>query len=178
MAFTEIPSITVTCEDGSEDIYVGLNPNPLGDGNVEAFVDCFQTAAEEASEDCYDIPVEMILAQWGGESLWASGKTQCINQNWGNIIYSNSQNPPGNIGEGDGGWAKFDGLYKWAAGYLKKSSYYSSLVKYLQRCQRIGTSPKAKTCARYIANAGYGGCDHDAYYDGLVSWIKTVNKYL
>lgn len=175
-----IPTSSVKCCDDSTDIYVDMNPNPAGLGNVQAFVDCFKHAAEFASTECYGLPVNLILAQWGGESGWASGKIQKDNQNWSNIIYTSSSNPPGCIGKGVGKWAKFEGMKKHAEGYARffiVNSRYSSLIDYLKDCQDKGINPDADKCARYIADAGYGGPDHDGYYNSLKRWMATLAKY-
>ncbi len=175
-----IPASPVKCSDNSGDVYVDVNPNPAGLGNVEAFAECFKGAAERASSICCGLPVNLILAQWGGESGWASGRLQRNNQNWSNIIYTGPSNPPGNIGKGIGNWAKFEGMMKHAegyAGFFIVNPRYSQLIDYLKYCRDSGVRPDADRCARYIADAGYGGPGHDGYYNGLHSWMSTLARH-
>jgi len=179
MFMQAIPTSTVTCSDGSTDTYVGINPNTSSGDKVQAFVNCFKSAAQYASNICAGLPVKLILAQWGGESGWATGSSQKSNQNWSNIVYANSNNPPGNSGSGIGGWAKFCGRTKHAYGYgyFFQKDYnprYSELMDYLGFCLLKGVTPSETGCARYIADAGYGGSDHDAYYNNLVAWMNTL----
>ena len=175
-----IPKLSIKCRDNSGDIYVDINPNPAGQGNVEAFAECFGYAASYAASICYGLPVNMILAQWGGESGWASGKLQRNNQNWSNIIYTEPSKPPSNVGKGIGNWAKFEGMMKHAEGYGKffiVNPRYSLLINYLKYCQAQSTLPDADKCARFIADAGYGGPDHGSYYDSLHSWMSTLARH-
>jgi len=112
---------------------------------------------------------------WGGESGWATGSTQNSNQNWSNMIYTSSENPVGNIGKGKNGWAKFEGRKKHAVGFANffiNNSRYSDLIKYLKDTK----TPDVDTCISYIANAGYGGADHDAYAETVKSWVSTLVK--
>ena len=183
--YIDIPTKKVVCKDGSEDVWVDLNPNKLGNGNIEAFVTCFKEAAKLSSSECLQLPVNMILAQWGIESLWGGYYIQVENQNWGNIIYSNPDNPIGNIGEGVKGWAKFEGMYKWAksyAGYLMHSSYYSDLREYLYNCESGDDILSGVRCARIIADSPYfeptENKTSDDYFNDLVSAMKSVGKYL
>lgn len=173
-----IPTSTVTCSDGSTDTFVGINPNTNSGDRVQAFANCFVSAAQYASNICAGLPVKLILAQWGGESGWATASLQEGNQNWSNIIYTNSSNPPGNCGEGSHNWAKFCGRTKHAYGYgyffqTEYNPRYSSLMDYLGWCQLKGDTPSETACASYIANAGYGG-DPTTYYNNLVAWMNTL----
>lgn len=172
MAAKAIPTLSVTCGT-VKDTNVGLNPNSNADDKVQAFVDAFLSAAKSASSNCHHLPVKLILGLWGGESGWATGSTQKNNQNWANMMYASSSNPPGNIGKGTNGWAKFCGVNTFAAGFagfLKNNSRYSNLITYLKNTK----NPDANTCAKYMADAGYGGSDHQAYYNLLVSYMKTL----
>jgi len=180
MSKKAIPTNTVTCTDGSTDTYIGINPNTNTDDKVQAFVDCFKSAASIASSICYNLPVKLILAQWGGECGWATGSTQKSNQNFSNLGYNSATNPVGNIGQGKNGWAKFEGRGKHTQGYAYwfiNNSRYSSLITYLEYCKRTYASPDASVCASTIANAGFGGSDHDAYYQNLVSWMNTLTNH-
>ncbi len=180
MAKTAIPTTKVTCKDGTTDYSVGINSNTNADDKVQAFVDCFKGVANNASSTCHGLPLKLILAQWGGESGWATGSTQKSNQNFSNMVYTSSTNPVGNIGSGLKGWAKFEGRYKHAIGYAYffiNNSRYASLIGYLQYCEASHATPDADTCARNIADAGFGGSDHDAYYSSLVSWMKTLANH-
>lgn len=179
MAMQPIPTSPVTCSDGTTDTFVGLNPNTDPNDKVQAFVNCFSSSANDASSLCLNLPPKLILAQWGGESGWATGNTQKTNQNWANLSYTNKNNPPGNEGSGVGGWAKFCGRAKHAFGYANffhkdVNPIYSELIDYLSWCQLKGIIPSEYTCARFIADAGYGGSDHDGYYNKLVSWMDTL----
>lgn len=170
----------VNCSDGTVDTFVEVNKN-LNDANdkVQAFVDAFRDAAEKASGLCYGLPQKVILAQWGEESGWATGTTQRNNQNWANMMYTSSTNPVGNVGKGTGGWAKFEGINKYSTGYGKffvNNSRYSELIAYLKDCQKNNIEPVVNTCIRYIANAGYGGADHDGYYNHVVACVSTLEK--
>lgn len=177
-----IPIAMITCSDGTADYRVGVNTNSAAADKVQAFVDCFKSVAQYVSTNCSDLPVILILAQWGGESGWATGTTQKHNQNWSNLGYTNSNNPPGNIGTGIQGWAKFEGLNKYALGYARffhqdLNPRYSDLMSYLAFCKQKGTAPSDTGCARYIADAGFGGTDHDDYYNKLCSWIDTIRRH-
>ena len=183
--YIDIPTQKVVCQDGSEDVWVGLNPNERGNGNVEAFVACFKKAAKLSSSECLQLPVNMILAQWGIESLWGGYYLQVENQNWGNIIYSSLDNPIGNIGKGLGGWAKFEGVYKWAkgyAGYLMNSSHYSDLREYLYNCESGDDILSGVRCARILADSPYfeptEDKTRDDYFNDLVGAMDSVNRYL
>ncbi|MBE9914229.1 hypothetical protein G8C92_09320 [Paenibacillus donghaensis] len=172
MAMKDIPTTSVKCGTVS-DTNVGLNPNTDANDKVQAFVNAFKGVASTASSDCYSLPGKLILGLWGGESGWATGSTQNNNQNWANMTYTSSTNPPGNTGSGSGGWAKFCGRSTFAtgfSGFLKNNSRYSDLITYLKGTK----SPDASKCARYIADAGYGGSDHDAYYNLLVAYMSTL----
>ncbi|SIR50468.1 Mannosyl-glycoprotein endo-beta-N-acetylglucosaminidase [Paenibacillus sp. RU4T] len=173
MPLTAIPTTSVTCGT-TTDTKVSLNPNTdTADHWVQAFVDCFSGAAATASSNCYNLPVKLILALWGGESAYGKNSTQQANQNWANMTYTSSTNPPGNTGSGTGGWAKFCGRNTFAtgfAGFLKNNTPYKDLITYLK-----GTSsPNENTCARYLADAGYGGSNHDAYYTSLTDWMYSI----
>lgn len=172
MALKPIPTSSVTC--GSvKDTNVGLNANTIADDKVQAFVDVFKSAASSASSNCHNLPGKLILGLWGGESGWATGSTQKDNQNWVNMVYTSASNPPGNTGSGKNGWAKFCGRNSFAtgfAGFLKNNSRYSKLITYLKE----NSSPDAEKCARFIADAGYGGSDYDAYYQLLVGYMSTL----
>lgn len=179
-SYLTIPTKKVYLTGGGTDTYVELNPNAPGDGNVRAFCAMFKGAAETVKTNCNDLPINVTLAIWGGESLWAAGTTQRDNQNWGNIIYSSSKNPPNNIGKGTGGWAKYPGKTTYAkgfAGYLKLSTY-KSLTEYLTYCKSRGETPESDTCLREIANSGYNGSDADSWYKGMVSFKKSVDTAL
>ncbi|SMF78016.1 Mannosyl-glycoprotein endo-beta-N-acetylglucosaminidase [Paenibacillus uliginis N3/975] len=172
MAVTAIPTSSAKCGT-TTDTNVGLNPNTNANDKVQAFADAFSSAASTASSNCHNLPGKLILGLWGGESGWATGNTQKNNQNWANMTYTNDSNPPGNIGKGSNGWAKFCGRNTFAtgfAGFLKNNSRYSDLIKYLKET----SSPDANSCAKYIADAGYGGSDHKAYYDLLVGYMSTL----
>ena len=185
MALIAIPTTTVTCTDGTTDSYVGLNPNTDSDYKVQAFVDCFKDVAINASSICYNLPIKLVLAQWVGECGWATGSSQKANQNFSNMVYSSPTNPVGNIGKGMGGieslsWAKFEGKSKHATGYghfFINNSRYASLISYLQYCQLQHSIPDASVCANTIANAGFGGSDHKAYYENLIAWMKTIDNH-
>lgn len=173
MAIQPIPTSINSCIGGDTDIYVGVNPNTNSGDKVQAFVNCFRNAAQESSSLCYGLPTRLILAQWGGESGWATGTTQKTNQNWANLVYTSSSNPPGNSGSGVGGWAQFCGRSRFSYGYGRffiVNSRYSALINYLNNT----SSPSSNTCARYIADAGFGGSDHDAYYNQLIAWMNTL----
>lgn len=176
----KIPIIlkTVNCNDGTVDTFVEVNKNTTNaNDKVQAFVDVFRNAANKASTLCYGLPQKVILAQWGGESGWATGALQRNNQNWANIVYTSSTNPVGNVGKGTNGWAKFEGINKFSTGYGKffvNNSRYSGLITYLKNCQNNNIEPAVNTCIRYIADAGYGGADHDEYYDSFVGWVSTL----
>lgn len=175
MAKQEIPKTKVTCTDGTTDYNVGLNPNTNTDDKVQAFVDAFKSCDTTAQNTCYGLPRKLILAMWGGESGWATGSTQKKNQNWSNMIYTSSSNPVGNIGEGTSGWAKFEGRSKHAnafAYFFINNFRYASLISYLKDTD----APDINTCISYIANAGYGGSDHDAYAKTVKSWVSTLEK--
>lgn len=179
MAKIAIPTNYVTCTDGSTDTYVGINPNTNADDKVQAFVDCFRAAAASASSVCYGLPLKFILAQWGGESGWASSSLQQSNQNWVNMMYVSPSNPVGNIGAGNAGWAKFEGINKFAHAYAYffiNNSRYGKLITYLRQCENEGNIPVVNTCARYIADAGFGGADHDKYYNELLNYISTLEN--
>lgn len=172
MAKTPITLTSVTCSDGSKDNIVGLNPNSNADDKVQAFVDAFRSVATAASATC-KIPRKLILAMWGGESGWATGNTQYSNQNWSNMVYTNSSNPVGNIGSGEKGWAKFEGRAKHANGFayfFLNNSRYASLIDYVTNT----SSPDIDTCIKYIAEAGYGGSDSDAYIKLVQSWVSPL----
>lgn len=169
-----IPTKSVKCGDVS-DTNIGLNPNKDANEKVQAFVDAFKSAASTASSDCHSLPGKLILALWGGESGWATGSTQNKNQNWANMIYTNSNNPPGNNGKGTNSWAKFCGVNTFAkgfSGFLKNNSRYSGLIKYLKETK----NPDVDKCAQYIADAGYGGADADKYYKELQGYMSTLCK--
>ena len=179
MAKVAIPTRTVKCKDGSTDVYVELNSNSNADDKVQAFVDCFKGVAETARDICYGLPIKFILAQWGGESGWGSSRLQQSNQNWVNMMYASASNPVGNIGKGENGWAKFEGRGKFANGYAHffiNNSRYSDLIYYLKNCQNNGASPNINTCARHIADAGFGGANHDQYYNELLAYISTLEN--
>ena len=175
MSKTAITLTKVTCTDGTTDYNVGINPNTNADDKVQAFVDAFKSVAKTASGTCHGLPTKLILAMWGGESGWATGSTQNSNQNWSNMTYTSETNPVGNIGKGKNGWAKFEGRKKHANGFANffiNNSRYSDLIKYLK-----GTSsPDVDTCISYIANAGYGGSDHEAYIKTVKGWVSTIVK--
>ncbi len=173
MAKQAIPLTEVICTDNSTDYEVGYNPNNDPNDKVQAFVDTFRQAAVGASGMCYNLPIKVILGMWGGESGWATGPTQLQNQNFANMTYTSSSNPVDNIGEGVGGWAKFEGLYKHARGFayfFRNNSRYADLISYLQST----SSPDADTCITYIANAGYGGSDHAAYAAAVRGYVSTL----
>ena len=175
MAKKEITLTKVVCQDGTIDYKVGINPNTNADDKVQAFVDAFRASAMNAHTSCYGLPRKLILAIWGGESGWATGSTQSSNQNWSNMIYSNSSNPVGNIGKGVNGWAKFEGRGKHAFAFAKffvNNSRYSELISYLKRTD----APDIDTCITYIAKAGYGGTDSDAYIKKVKDWVYTLEK--
>lgn len=176
MAPKAIPTSSVTCGT-TKDTKVGLNPNKDNPGNwVQAFVDCFEGAAETASSNCYNLPVKLILALWAGESAYGKNSTQQENQNWANMIYTSTTNPPGNIGKGKNGWAKFCGRSTFAAGFagfLKNNTPYKDLITYLKGTK----SPDEEKCARYLADAGYGGDDHDKYYNDLIGYMAAICKH-
>lgn len=172
MAVKVIPTEPANC-DGRRDTYVELNPNSTASDRVQAFVDTFKRAAEDASDECYGLPVKLILAMWGGESGWATGETQRDNQNWSNMKYVSASNPPGNLGKGTKGWAIFCGRTSHAeafANFFIVNSRYSDLIDYLQST----SSPSPTKCLRYIADAGYGGSDHDYYYDVVKGYMDTL----
>ncbi|MGE5381599.1 MAG: glucosaminidase domain-containing protein [Methylocystaceae bacterium] len=178
-----IPTVSVNCVDGARDTYVGLNPNINTDEKIQAFVDCFITDAQYASSNCSGLPIRLILAQWGGESGWGTGKTQKDNQNWSNMLYTNINNPSGNSGRGTGsqGWARFSGRQKHAHGYAyffhkEYNPRYSDLMEYLETCETKLIAPDEYVCARYIADAGYGG-EPDQYYQDLVDYMETLNAH-
>lgn len=161
--------------DGVRDTFVDLNPNTNANDRVQAFVDAFKRVARDASDECYGLPIEVILAMWGGESRWASDKTQRDNQNWSNMKYVSRSNPPGNIGEGVRGWAAFLGRSAHAEAFgkfFKVNSRYSQLIDYLKST----SNPRPERCIRYIADAGYGGSDHDKYYDEVIGYLETLRK--
>jgi len=177
-----IPTSTVTCSDGSIDTYVGINSNISSGDRVQAFVNCFKHFAQYASNICAGLPVKLILAQWGGESGWATGSTQKHNQNWSNIVYANANNPPGNNGSDIRGFAKFCGLTKHAYGYgcFFQKTYnprYAELMDYLAFCRPQGIIPSETACARYIADAGYGGGNPDGYYHWLMAMMNTLCRH-
>ena len=175
MAKVALALTKVTCADGTTDYNVGLNPNTNADDKVQSFVDAFKSVGNTASSTCHGLPLKLILAMWGGESGWATGSTQNSNQNWSNMIYTSSENPVGNIGNGKIGWAKFEGRKKHAVGFANffiNNSRYSDLIKYLKNTK----TPDVDTCISYIANAGYGGADHDAYAETVKSWVSTLVK--
>jgi hypothetical protein len=164
------------------DLKVGINPNTNSSDKVNAFVNCFLSGARTANTVCLGLPIKLILAQWGGESGWATGQNQYSNQDWANMAYINSSNPPGNIGSGALGFAKFYGLITFSGGYgnffqKNVNPRYSDLIDYLVWCQVNGSTPSEYTCAQLIANDGYGGSDHTGYYNDLVSWMNTVHNY-
>lgn len=175
MAKQSIELTRVVCTDGEIDYRVGINPNTDANDKVQAFVDAFRSVAGTAEIICYGFPVKLSLAMWGGESGWATGATQNENQNWSNMIYTSPTNPEENIGEGKGGWAKFEGRRKHARGFANffiNNSIYSGLISYLQST----SSPDINTCIDYIANAGYGGSEHEEYAATIRSWVSTLEK--
>lgn len=177
MSLVNIPTTNVTCSDGTTDVTVGINPNSNTDDKVQAFVNAFKTVAQTASNTCYGLPVVVILAMWGGESGWATATTQNSNQNWSNMGYNSATNPVGNIGQGIGGWAKFEGRKKHANGFaywFRNNSRYSGLISYLQACQSGHVTPDRNVCVDYIANAGYGGSNHTEYANRVKGWITTL----
>ena len=120
--------------------------------------------------------MKLILAMWGGESGWATGDTQKTNQNWSNMIYTSASNPVGNIGRGTNGWAKFEERKKHAnafAYFFINNSRYSDLIAYLKST----SNPNINTCISYIANANYGGSDHEAYANLVNSWVSTLTRH-
>ncbi|GED28048.1 hypothetical protein BAG01nite_41500 [Brevibacillus agri] len=134
-----------------------LNPNSTAPDRVQAFVDTFKRAAEDASDECYGLPVKLILAM-GGRVRLGNWTTQRDNQNWSNMKYVSSTNPPGNLGKGKNGWAVFCGRTSHAksfANFFIKNARYSGLIDYLQ----FTNSPSPTKCLRFIADAGYGGAD-------------------
>jgi hypothetical protein len=174
MASKPIPTEPVKV-DGVRDTYVDLNPNTDPNDKVQAFVDAFKRVAEDASDECYGLPVEVILAMWGGESGWGTSKTQRNNQNWSNMKYVSSSNPPGNYGKGEGGWAAFIGRSTHANSFgrfFKENNRYSALINYLKSTN----NPSSEKCIRYIADAGYGGSDHDQYYDEVMGYLETLRR--
>lgn len=56
--------------------------------------------------------------------------------------------------------------------FFINNSRYSDLIKYLKNTK----TPDVDTCISYIANAGYGGADHDAYAETVKSWVSTLVK--
>ncbi|MEJ8547349.1 glucosaminidase domain-containing protein [Brevibacillus borstelensis] len=175
MAYKAIPTEPVKI-DGVRDTYVGINPNTNGDDKIRAFIDAFKRVAEDASDDCYGLPVDLILAMWGGESGWSKNETQVNNQNWSNMSYVDSSYPVGNIGEGEDGWAAFPGRKTHGKAFSRflKGDRYSKLTNYLKNT----ADPDSKKCARYIADAGYGGSNHDRYYKEVIDYLDSVRKRL
>lgn len=182
--FITIPSKVVTCSDGKKDRYVEINTNPAGAPRVRAFIDMFLGSAESASNNCYGLPVNVILTIWGGESLWAADDVHWTNQNWGNLGYNSSNNPVGNIGKGIGGFAKFEGRNKFAkgfAGFLTYGSNYKDLIDYLKQCQQQSKKPIEDRCFYLIAHGGYNGKDPvyiDQWYNGMLGFLVTLEKYI
>ncbi|MFB0828185.1 glucosaminidase domain-containing protein [Brevibacillus laterosporus] len=172
MALKSIPTKSVKV-DGVRDTYVDLNPNTNANDKVQAFVDAFRRVAQDASDDCYGLPVEVILAMWGGESEWASKKLQRDNQNWSNMKYVSGSNPPGNYGKGDKGWAYYIGRSTHAKSFGKffqNNARYSKLIDYLKNTDQ----PNSKKCIRFISDAGYGGGDQ--YYDEVIDYLDTLRR--
>ncbi|GED60089.1 glucosaminidase domain-containing protein [Brevibacillus formosus] len=162
--------------DGIVDTHVGYNPNSRGDDKIRAFIDAFEGVARRTRDACYGLPVELILAMWGGESGWSKKDIQVENQNWSNMMYVDSTYPEGNIGEGINGWAVFPGRSTHGEAFADflQGKRYSKLIDYLK-----GTNnPKSEKCARYIADAGYGGTNHDKYYDEVIDYLESVRKRL
>lgn len=178
MAKIAIPTKQVTCQDGTKDLYVSANTNTTADERVQAFVDLFRSYAETASATCYNLPVKFILTQWGGESLWASARTQQQNQNWVNMSYGSPTNPVGNIGQA-GKWAIFEGINKHAVAYaqfLIKNSFYTEFINYLKDCQKTNKEPDIYECIRLIAYSGFGGTPYEEYEDELLGYLATLEK--
>lgn len=175
MAKQPIPMKLVTCTDGTQDIHVGLNTNTNPDDKVQAYVDAFRDVAQAASTMCYNLPLKLILAIWGCESGWATATMQYNNQNWANMIYTSSSNPPSNIGKGQNGWAKFEGKCKFSigfAGFFMVNPRYSALITYLNAA---GTAADIQVCLHHIANAGYGG-DPAKYIEDVNACITTLEN--
>lgn len=59
MAIQPIPTSINSCIVGDTDIYVGINPNTDPGDKVQAFVNCFQNAAQESSSLCYGLPAKL-----------------------------------------------------------------------------------------------------------------------
>ena len=86
----------------------------------------------------------------------------------------------GNIGSDSSGFAKFEGKDKHAnafAYWFRNNDRYSGLISYLQACQKGYTTPDRNICINYIANAGYGGDDHEAYAALARLWLSTLLRH-
>lgn len=175
ITFTSVSSSN--CENGfTNEKFAQVNPNPLGGGNVEAFVKGFKTYAQQAS-NISGIPVKTILAIWGQESLWGCDEDVNSWQNFGCLSaggrYDISTSGP---------FAEYDGVRcfakAWGYWFQDNEEYYPDLIDYLDRCDRNGTTPSATLCARYIADGNYGDGTPDSYYNTIVNRMDMVANYL
>ena len=64
---------------------IGINRNQNSTEKVQAYIECFLPYAIKASEQLNNLPVKLILAQWGLESGWGATSVSVDSQNWGGI---------------------------------------------------------------------------------------------
>ena len=170
---TFTPVSSSNCQNGfSNELFVNRNLNPLGAPAVEAFVNAYKPYAQQASS-ISGIPISTILGLWGLESGWGTD-SGCVSwQNFGGLGRG------GRYDIATSGWlAEYDGIRcfarAWGYWFQDNSAYYPQLTSYLNNT----SSPNAYTCARYIANGGYGGTDYDSYYNSVANCMDLASAYL